>query len=791
MLHKLYFYMAIVLVVATAVGTGFLAVLQYRSTPVMEGEISMGGLKAPVTISFDRFSVPIIRATSRLDAYVALGFMTARERLFQMDLMRRNAAGRLAEVIGRAALASDIRQRNLGLNRTAKRIVEDLPGAHQDVLQAYVDGINHAIAQIDVLPPEFLVLGYRPESWRVEDSVLVALGMFQILSLSESDERMLSVMTETLPAEMVAFLTPDTDRYTQTFDGDSKSRRPITPIPAEALAALQKQPNDGEISGLIDAGAAVAGSNSWAVNGTRTADGRAILANDMHLPLAVPNVWYRATLQYPQVDLAGITLPGVPLLIAGSNGHVAWGFTSALADDLDLVTLRLDPARSDHYLTPEGWKPFAMLSETIHVKSSAAVSFERRMTIWGPVSRRALLNRTVAIHWAAQQPGGVDFGLLEMARAATVEQAVAIMNRSGLPIMNVALADENGHIAWTLSGKIPRRRGLDGATSRVWGDSRIGWSGMIPPDRLPRLIDPPSGHLATANNRTVGLNYPYPLGHNFASGFRAYRINQRLHAMDAITEQQMFALQLDTETRFYEFYRSLALSVLNERVILGNPELAGIRRHLADWNGRADKNSEGLALLVEYRTALADAIFSSFLTACRVADSRFRYRWFKMDTPLQQLLTEQPLSLLPDPDRYHDWDAFLLATLKSSVRAIMQRYSSNSLEGLRWGTVNRTEIRHAFSAAMPFLRRLLDMPEDELPGCSHCIRVARHRHGVSERLVVAPGHPKDGILHMPGGQSGNPLSEHYRDQQRYWVDGLSLPLVSDETKHRLTLVPTR
>ncbi len=789
MLRTLFRFLAAALVVTTVIGAGLLLVLRYRSTPPVDGVIPVAGLKAPVTISFDRFSVPIIRAASRRDAYAALGFVTARERLFQMDLMRRNAAGRLAEVIGRVALASDIRQRNLGLNRTAKRIVEDLPDAHKEVLQSYVDGLNHAIAQIDLLPPEFLILGYRPEPWRMEDSVLVALGMFQVLSISESDERMLSVMAETLPAEVVAFLTPDTDRYTQTFDGDSKSRWPIRPIPVEALAALQKQPNDSEISGMVDAGAAVVGSNNWAVNGARTADGRAILANDMHLPLAVPNVWYRATIRYAGVDLAGITLPGVPLLIAGSNGHVAWGFTSALADDLDLVTLQLDQARPDQYRTPEGWKLFTTLSETIDVKGDLSVSLQRRMTVWGPVAQRALMHRPIAIHWTALQPGGVDFGLLEMERAATVEQAVTIMNRSGLPVMNVALADDNGHIAWTLTGKIPRRRGLDGATSRVWRDSRIGWSGMIPPDQLPRLIDPPSGYLATANNRTVGIDYPYPIGHNFASGFRAYRINKRLSTMDRITEQDLFALQLDTATDFYEFYRSLALSVLSEQAIRSSPELAAVREHLAAWDGKADVVSQGLGLLTFYRQALADAIFPTFLNACRQADPHFRYRWFKMDSPLQQILTQRPLQILPRPDRYRDWDALLLSVLESSVRTLKQRNSVDRLDSLHWGTVNRTEIRHPFSDAIPFLGRLLDMPEEELAGCSHCVRVARHRHGASERLVVAPGHPEDGILHMPAGQSGNPLSEHYADQQYYWVKGLPLPFVSDEARHQLTLVP--
>lgn len=780
---------AIVVLCAAGGAGGLLFFRVQESLPARDGTVHLPRLRAPVTVVFDRFAVPIIDAGSREDAFRALGYVTASERLFQMDLMRRKSAGRLAEIFGERALALDRRQRALTLERAAGAAVKALPAEQRRILAAYAGGINAYLQQARVLPPEFWALRYRPEPWRPEDSMLVALGMFQSLNWIEDDERMLTVMERCLPGEVAAFLTPDEDAYSSVLMGKAASRRPAMPVPAEALSRLTADRPAGEASGLVQPPNALPGSNAWAVGAPKTKDGRAILANDMHLGLSVPGTWYRAALRYGGMELTGLTLPGVPLVVVGTSRRIAWGFTNTLSDTVDFVLLEADPDDSGRYLTPDGWKRFEVSREKIRVKSGADVDLTIQRTIWGPVFPESILGRPVALKWSALDPGAINLDLLNMDRVLTLELAMAIMNRAGVPTMNAVMADERGRIGWTLAGKFPKRRGFDGAVSRSWANGQNRWDGFLPPWELPRIADPPEGFLATANQRTVGADYPHILGHNFESGYRAYRIAERLREMRGATEAEMLELQMDTRSEFYEFYRSLALSVLTEDALGTNPFRAEMRDYVNAWNGRADRDSLGLPLLVEFRGALADRIFSAYLWPCRKLDEKFRYRWFNMDTPLKALLAAKDPRTLPLPEKYPNWDALLLSVLDDSAHAVLRRFSVEKLNGLTWGRYNRQEIEHPFSRAMPLLGRFLNLPATEMGGCSHCINVASRRYGVSERLVVSPAHPGEGMLHLPGGQSGHPFSAHYADQFPYWVEGRPLALVSEAASATLRLSP--
>ncbi|MCA1853897.1 MAG: penicillin acylase family protein, partial [Beggiatoa sp.] len=395
--------------------------------------MDLAGLRAEVRVRFDDIGVPTIEAGSREDAFLALGYITAGERLFQMDLLRRKVGGRLAEVFGAPALDNDRQQRVLGLGGVAEAVLARLPEAERAVLSAYAAGVNAAIDGGTVLPFEFLLAGYRPEPWTPADSLRAILGMAQLLTYTEGSERMLSIMQAALPAEVVAFLTPDTDRYTEPFLGGVGSRRPETGIPAKALAALRVAPPGNGSAGLVRADPVPIGSNSWALAGRRTHDGRALIANDMHLPLAVPVIWYRAILRYAGHRLTGLTLPGIPGMVAGSNGRVAWGFTNVNADVLDLVRLDLDPEDPNRYRTPAGWQAFSTASERITVKGGAEVVVEVKRTIWGPVLERPLLGAPVALRWTALEPEGTNVALIDMDRARDVEDAARVMNRAGGP----------------------------------------------------------------------------------------------------------------------------------------------------------------------------------------------------------------------------------------------------------------------------------------------------------------------------------------------------------------------
>lgn len=772
-------------------GGGYLFFKARASLPMLDGEVKLDGLESTVTVISDQYGIPKIIGRSRLDAIRALGYVTARDRLFQMDLMRRQSAGTLAEILGEAVLAEDRRQRSIGLNHAAKTIAENLPGDQKEVLQAYAEGVNNFITQMKAPPFEFLLLGYRPAPWSAQDSLLVILSMFQTLSWGETEERMMTVMKKTLSPAVVSFLTPEKDHYTRALLEEAIPPLPAQPIPVEALVSLLPPPAQrpeprADVVRMPDSSV---GSNAWAVGRSKTVDGRAILANDMHLALSVPNIWYRAEVRYGDVALSGVTLPGIPLLIAGTNGNLAWGFTSIAGDFLDLVLLEVNPKNPDEYKTPEGWRPFDKRQEIIRVKGGADVRVEVIKTIWGPVASDSLLGQPVAIRWTGFDPTAVDLGLLYMDQAKTLEDGIAVMNRASGPPNNVILADDRGRIAWTYTGKIPIRKGFDGAISLSWAEGTVGWEGFIPPEALPRIVDPPSGFLVSANQRMLGKEYPYLIGHDFDAGYRAYRITERLQAMSGTSEESMLSLQLDTTSHIYNFYQKLALDLLTEETIRQKSFLSEIRSALTAWNGRADVDSLGFGILVQFRKDLARGVFAPFLQPCLEEDPNFWYEWSSIDTPLERLLTERIPALLPDPAGYADWNAFILGKLEESAGRLKRTYGIQSLHDLTWGRMNIANVSHPLTGILPGLTWLLDMPRDPLPGCGFCVRVNSRAVAASERLVISPGRAEEGFLHMPGGQSGHPLSPHYRDHQEAWVAGRPLPFLAGPPRHRLTLIP--
>lgn len=772
---------------ALFVGLGaWLAFKMSASLPQQEGRHRLAGLQQSVTVTADGLGIPSVRAGSREDAFRVLGFLHARDRLFQMDLMRRKSAGRLAELFGERARQLDIKQRSYRFESSAHAIVEGLPPGQRAALRAYTSGVNSQIQGASEPPPEFLGLGARPEPWREEDSLLVALGMFQTLSGEESDERMLSVMEQALPADVVAFLTPDTDLFAVPLVGGAHSRRPAQAVPSAALASLG-QPT-GHLAGGIDADSIIAGSNNWAVAGSKTSDGRAILANDMHLSLGIPNIWYRASLSYGGRHLAGLTLPGVPLLVTGSNGDVAWGFTNIDADTLDLVRLNIHPDDPEQYRTPDGWRRFEHHPEIIKSRGGSELSVDVRTTLWGPVSPAPLLGQPVAVRWVALDPAGVDLGLMDMDQVRSVTDGVSVLNRSGGPHQNVLLADREGRIAWTYMGRFPNRRGFDGAVSRAWSDGSLGWEGYLAPNELPRLVDPPEGFLATANNRTLGRDYPHVIGHNYAHGYRAYRIAERLRGMKSATELDLLNIQLDTRSEFYDYWRNLALSVMSDQAGR-DPLLADASRAIKAWDGRMDASSLGIGLLVRFRQQLAETVFAPVVERCRNLDPGFNYAWREMETPLRAILDRRPPEALPS-HAYRDWSDLIRSVLKASTTDLKLHYGVATLMDLPWGKINQISVRHPISQAVPWLAWLLDMPPAQSSGCSTaCVRILGNGHGASERMVISPSAPENAVLHMPGGESGHPLSPHYGDQQQAWMDGRPLPFLTGEREHLLEFVP--
>jgi penicillin amidase len=784
-MRKIILYAVSALALLAAFG---LFLVQY-SISVLSGpdiETRIQGLKSPAYVEVDGYGIPAIHASTREDAFLSLGFVTARDRLFQMDLLRRHMAGRLAEVMGPSLKESDRRHRIMGFEPVARAVVQRLPEEQKRVLEAYAVGVNQAMESLTLWPPEFLLLGYRPSLWRPEDSILVVLGMEEDLGWTADAERRASIMEAVLPEKVTKFLLPPVDRYTAELLSSTPSvaLRPDLPV-AELSSLLAGSGNPDRYAGLAAEAPPPKGSNGWVVGSSKTRDGRAILANDMHLSLRVPNIWYRAQLHYGEMRLSGITLPGIPLMVSGSNGKVAWGFTNIEGDFVDLVTLELDPGDPDRYRIPNGFVRFQERWETVRVKGEEDFTFKVRSTEWGPVLDAPLLAKPVAVHWTALDPEATDLNLLNIDAAADVTSAQAVFNRAGGPPLNALAADRQGNIGWTYTGKIPKRFGLDGSVSRSWADGAKGWNGYILPEELPRLINPESGYIVNANQRMLTDSYPYVIGHYFDHGYRAHRISERLGGARNLTERDLLAIQLDTKAEFYRFYQRLALSLLDRN---NDPKLARLQRDLSHWDGFAERESAGFAVLTEFRKLLLDAVISPFMAKCRESDPNFRFASSMIDTPLQQLLETKQPELLPDKIHYRDWHAFLLALLiQANDKVLMQR---SDLQGnVAWGLVNRVNITHPFSDSLPWLKRWLNMPRVSIPGCGQCVRVAVPGFGASERLVVSPGREGNGILHMPGGQSGHPLSPFYSDQQQAWVEGAALPMETGKIAYRLELRP--
>jgi penicillin amidase len=794
--YALLTYAFAVLLIVTFRGRALLPPLAYllprlcRSLPRKIERQVIPGLEQQVTVNFDRYGVPVIIARSRLDAFRALGYVTARDRLFQMDLLRRSVAGRLSEIFGDATLDADIAQRGFGFRRVSEEILGQLGECERTVLQAYADGVTSFIQSAEPKPFECLVLKYVPEPWTRQDSILVMLGMMQTLCGDQSAERMMTVLRRSLTADVVNFLTPDTDVYSSVLLGGEGSNRPESPIPIRDLAALYRaarcnsQPLPGT---LVRPDTIPIGSNGWVVAGSKTRDGVSILANDLHLSHTVPNHWYRASLQYDGIELTGVVTPGIPLFVAGSNGRIAWGVTNAAADCLDLVAIEERQDSVNEYLTPEGWRQFQSVKETIGVRGRAPHAAEVLTTIWGPVSSQLLMGRRVALCWTALDPSAINLALMHFDTAARVEEAIAIAQSFAGPPLSVLAADDAGRIGWTLSGKIPVRGGFDGSSAQSWANPGVGWNGYVPADQLPSLINPARGFLAAANNQIVGKEYPYALGHNFANGYRARRINHRLRELDDINEQTLHDLQLDITAGFYEFYRDLALAILSEGTPALTSELEEIRTMVTRWNGKADRDSKAMGVLVRFRDGLAREMFAPIVAPCLKNDARFTYSWGNLETPLRQLLEERPRELLPAPERHTDWHDFLRARLVQSFRAL--RTDARSAELPDWGNLNRAAIMHPLHEMLRPVAACLNMSRDGQAGSQYCVRVATPRFGSTMRMIVSPGREELGSLEMPCGQSEHPLSPHFRDQHRVWADGKRLPFQPGVAVRRMMLVP--
>jgi len=779
------------------------------SLPALDGERALPGLGAPVRVERDSKGVPLVSGRSRLDVARATGFLHAQERFFQMDTLRRRAAGELAELVGAAALPIDREVRVFRLRDVARRTVRALPADQRALLSAYTHGVNAGLAALGASPFEYQLLRLDPAPWRGEDSMLCALAMFLTLQGElPGQESALGLMHDLLPGELFDFLAPKGTEWDAPLEGEAFAQ-PSVPGPEvfdlrrrPPKAAVRPRPRSHAVArdplGPVEGDDAVVyGSNNWAVAGAHTAHGGAILANDMHLGISVPNTWYRASLAWPALEgerrVSGVMLPGAPFVVAGSNGRVAWGFTNSQGDWADLVLLEPVAGETDAYLTPEGPRKLERARETIRVKGGKEETLEILSTIWGPVVDEDHRGRRRALSWVPLLPGGLNAALFRMESVDGLDEAMSLAPEVGLPHQNLLVADSAGRIGWTIIGRIPGRVGFDGRVPASWADGTRQWDGWLKPSEQPRIVDPPAGRLWTANARVADGEKLARIGFGgYDLGARARQIRDDLHGVEKGTEADMLRIQLDDRAVFLSRWRELLLATLTAEAVGKDPRRAEMRRLVEQWGERAATDSVGYRLVRALRRRVAEQVFGVLLAPCHEADERFDYlgsqpnrglrQW---EGPLWALLTERPPHLL-DP-RHASWDAQLLAAADAVLDEMTK--DGRRLGSRTWGERNTVLIQHPISRVAPALAGWLDMPRQPLPGDSDMPRFQSAKAGASERLAVSPGREERGYFHMPCGQSGHPLSPHYADGHAAWTAGEPTAFLPGPAAHVLTLEP--
>jgi penicillin amidase len=788
------------------------------SLPQLDGTQSVAGLSAPVTVTRDARGVPTINGASRADVARALGFLHAQDRFFQMDLLRRRAAGELAELFGQVALPRDRAARIHRFRTLAQQVLAALSAADRDLLDHYASGVNSGLHALGAKPFEYLIIRGTPAPWKPEDSLLVIYAMtLDLQDPTNNYEQSLAALRDHLGTAGVAFFAPLFTPNDAALDGTTA---PLAPPPGPEVLDLRKpaemvsrigHPNTSRLLTSENA-ERFAGSNSFALSGAHTASGSALLANDPHLNLGLPNIWYRAVLSWPSTGtreprstLVGASLPGLPFIVLGSNGSIAWGLTVAYADTNDLVAVDLSPASPLLYQVP-GRDAFAEIEihrDIVKVRGASDETVESHWTTWGPIVAHDFRQRPLAHHWVAYDPSATNLNFLRLEQCRTVAEAVAVAHDSGIPAHNFLVVDRAGDIAWTIAGKYPKRVGFDGRLPVAWtfGDRR--WDGYVPSDEVPTMSTSAaalsgnhsrassdvlkSGRLWTANNRLVGGSDLLQLGDgSYAAPFRAAQVRDRLAELENATPRDFLALQRDDRGLFLEPWHRRLLDVLSPTAIAHKKSRSTLRGLIEPWDGRARVDSVSYRLVRTFRSIVADLTLEPIFASCWESAPSFDWHRFNYEPALNALVDEKPAHLL-NP-QFASWDDLLLAAADQVIAVVEQE--GDSLKTATWGARNRARINHPLGRVLPFgLGRFLNLPPDPLPGDIHMPLIQSPSFGASLRLVVSPGRENEGIFEMPGGQSGHPLSEFYTAGHSAWVNGEPSPLLPGKTLHTLHLTP--
>ena len=752
-----------------------------QSLPLLEGEITTTGVASEVIVTRDADGVATIKAFNRADASYTLGYIHAQERFFQMDLLRRSGAGELSELLGEGTLGVDTKRRRHRFRHRAQIAVSNMTDQEFIEASAYTTGVNDGLNALGSKPFEYTILDTEPERWNNADSLLVVYAMY--FDLQDEDgqyERNYSLISDIFGPDFVQFMVPFGTSWDAPIDGGSVPEAPFPEkLPFSDASTRQ--------STLPPADKAVLGSNNWVVGGALTSTGAAIVANDMHLGLSVPNIWYRARLliEETETDVTGVTLPGVPAVVVGSNTYIAWGFTNSQIDTQDIVYIDWLDEAAGVYQTPDGAEVINNVKENICSLRMGCTELVVRESIWGPLLETTNhADRSMATRWVAHDINGVNMQLMKMENARSIEAAFEIAHLAGTPTQNMVVGDRDGNIGYTLLGPVPARYGPHGLFPDSWADGTRGWAGRLKPPYLPEIINPPEARLWSANARMVSGELLSNVGYgNYALAGRQHQIRKRLMELETADEDDLLAIQLDDEGLFLQRWHDLMMEEFSDNQ---DPAVAAMLEQVANWQGRAVPDSIGYRVIRRFRGFVTQRIFAG-LTAPLEGYMGDQYPWYPRtaEGPVWRLITARPGNLLPPG--YDDWQALLDASVNDVLNEIKD---SGGLKAYTWGNYSELKIDHPLSPFVPGLGWLVNTPHQQTPGeFANMPRIGAGNIGASERMVVSPGHEENGIFEMPSGQSGHPLSPYFNKGHENWVHGVRSSFLPGAPKWTLSFLP--